>query len=155
MLGELIGKIFIFFLTVQAELFMFDTTAHSVETHVKSFGALPAHVAVKDAVVGRAVGLDRCGRLRVAHFDEGRADGNSLMSVEGNHSSFGLCGGSHDGADILTFGDYRSIRGGSRPDVGWWWIVAQVVVARSATARFEMKKIRCVAVNVEAHVASV
>ena len=39
--------------------------------------------------------------------------------------------------------------------MGRWWIVAQVVVARSATARFELNNIFCVTVNVEAHVASV
>ena len=38
--------------------------------------------------------------------------------------------------------------------MGWWWIVAQVVVALSATARFELKNIRCVNVDVEEHVAS-
>ena len=91
----------------------------------------------------------------MAHFDEGRADGNGLLVVEENRSSLGLFGGSHDGADDLTFGDYRSIRGGNRSDVGRRWIVAQVVVACSATARFKLNKIQCVAVNVEAHVASV
>ena len=89
------------------------------------------------------------------HFDEGCADGNSLLVVEENRSSLGVCGGRHDGADGLRFGEYRYIRGGNRPDVGRRWIVAQVVVARSATARFKLNKIRCVAVNVEAHVASV
>ena len=41
------------------------------------------------------------------------------------------------------------------PDVGWWWIFTQVVVACSATARFGLDKIRCITVYVEAHVASV
>ena len=89
------------------------------------------------------------------HFDEGRVYGNSLLDVEENHSSFGLCVRSHDGADGLKFGEYRSIRGGSSPDVGRWWVVTQVVVACSATARFGMNKICCVAVDVEAHVPSV
>ena len=38
--------------------------------------------------------------------------------------------------------------------MGWWWIVAQVVVACSVTARFGLNEIRCVTVYVEAHVAS-
>ena len=91
----------------------------------------------------------------MAHFNEGHADGNSLLAVEENRSSFGLRGGSHDGADGLTFGEYRSIRGGSGPDVGMWWIVAYVEVARSATACFGLGEIHCAAVDVEAHVARV
>ena len=70
----------------------------------------------------------------MTYFNEGRAVGNSLMAVEENCCSFGLYGRSHDGADGLTFGEYQSIWGGGGPDVRWWWIVAQVVVARSATA---------------------
>ena len=103
---------------------IFDTTAHPVETNVKGFGELPANVASEDSVVGRAEGLDWGGQLRVAHFDEGRGGGNSLLDVEEDHSSFGVCVGSHDGADFLTFGEYWSIWCGSRPDVGQWWIVA-------------------------------
>ena len=56
----------------------------------------------------------------MTHFDEGRADGNSVLTIEKNCSSFGFPGGSHDGADGLTFGEYQSIRGRSGPDVGWW-----------------------------------
>ena len=91
-----------------------------MEAHVKGFGALPAHVSGEDSVGGRAVRFDRCGRLWVAHFDKVRVNGNSLLAVEGNRSSFGLRGRSHDGEDGLTFGEYRSIRGRSGPDVGWW-----------------------------------
>ena len=38
--------------------------------------------------------------------------------------------------------------------MGRWWIVAQLVLARSVTARFVLNKIRYVTVDVEAHVAS-
>ena len=55
----------------------------------------------------------------------------------------------------MILGEYWSIRGGSRLDVGRWWIFAQVVVADSTTARFGLNKIHYVAVDVEAHVASV
>ena len=57
--------------------------------------------------------------------------------------------------DPVTFGKYWSIWGGSSPDVGRWWIVTQLVVARSATSHFGLNEIRCISVNVEAHVASV
>ena len=124
MLDEVIVKVFSSLLQVQSELILLDAAAHPVETHVKGFGALPAHVAGEDSVGGRAVGFDQGGRLRVAHFDEGCADGNSLLAVEENRSSFGFHGGSHDGAEGLKFGEYRSIRGWSETDVGLWPIVA-------------------------------
>ena len=117
-LGEVIGKVFGSPLPVQAELILIDVADHPVESHAKGLGAFPVYVAGEDAVGGRAVGLDWGGRLRVAHFDEGCADGNSLLAVEENRSSFGFLGGSHDGADGLIFGDYRSIRGWSGADVG-------------------------------------
>ena len=68
-----------------------------------------AHVSGEDSVVGRAVGIDWGGWLWVAHFDEVRADRNSLLAVEEYRSSFGLGGGSHDSADGLTFGEDRSV----------------------------------------------
>ena len=49
---------------------MFDAEAHPVETHVKSLGALPEHVAGKYSVGGRTVGLDWGGWLWVAYFYE-------------------------------------------------------------------------------------
>ena len=55
----------------------------------------------------------------MSHFDEVCVDRDSLLDVEEDRSSFGLGGGSHDGADGLTSGEYCSIRSGSRPDVGW------------------------------------
>ena len=82
MLGEVIDKVFSSLLPVQAELILLDAAAHPVETHIKGFGALPAHVAVENAVGGRAVSFDWGGRLRVAHFDAGCADGNNLLAVE-------------------------------------------------------------------------
>ena len=155
MLGEVLGKVFSSFLSVQAELVLFDTAAHPAETHVESPGVLPGHVAGEDSVGGCAVGLHWGWRLRVAHFDEGRAYGNILLDVEENRSSFGLCGRSHDSADGLTFGEYQFVRCGSGSDVGRWWIVTYVVVSHNATASFGLDEIRCVNVDVEAHVASV
>ena len=81
-LGEVIVSVSSSFLPVEAELVLLDAAAHPVEAHVKIFGALPAHVAGDDVVGFCAVGLDRGGRLQVAHFDEERADGNSLLAIE-------------------------------------------------------------------------
>ena len=44
-IGEVTGKVFSSLLPVEAELVLLDAAAHPVEMHVKSFGALPAHVA--------------------------------------------------------------------------------------------------------------
>ena len=97
---------------------MVDAAEHPLETDAKGIVALPEHVAGEYSVGGCAVSLDRVGRLRVAHSDEGCADGNNLLTVEENYYSFGFCGGSHDGADGLTFWEYRTIRGWSGEDVG-------------------------------------
>ena len=104
---------------------------------------------------GRTVGIDQGGRLRVAHLGDGCAYWNGLLAVEENRSSFCFRGGSHDGADDLTFGEYWIIRGRSGVDVFCWRIVAEVVVARGAAACFRLDEIRCVTVDVEAHVSSV
>ena len=70
MFCEVIGKVFCSLLPVQAELILLDVAAHPVESHVKVLGEFPAHVTGEDDVLGRAVGLDRGGRLRVAHLDQ-------------------------------------------------------------------------------------
>ena len=80
--GEVIGNIFSYLMPVEAELLFLNTTLHPVEVHVKGFGAFPAHVAGKDAVGGCVVSLDWSGPLRVAHFNQGRADGKSLLDIE-------------------------------------------------------------------------
>ena len=84
---------------------------------------LLAHFSGEYAIGDCAVSIDWVGQLQVVHFDEGRADGNSLLAIEENCSSFSLRSRSHDGADGLTFGEYWYIQGGSGPDVGRWWIV--------------------------------
>ena len=116
-LGEVISKVFGYLLPEQAELILFDSSAHPVILHVKVLGAFPAHVVGEDAVGGCAVGLDWGGRLRVAHLGEGSADGEGLLAVEENRTGFCFRGGSHDGVDSLTFGEYWAIRGRSWANV--------------------------------------
>ena len=99
-------------------MILLDVASHPVGYHVKGFGVFLAHIAGDDAVGGRAVSLDRGGRLWVDHFDEDCADGNSLLSVEENRFSFGFRGRSHDSADSFTFCEYQTIRGWSGDDVG-------------------------------------
>ena len=80
-------------------MFLFDLTLNPVEVHVKDFGAFPAHVAHENAVGGYVVSIDWSGRLWVAHFNQGRADGNSLLAVEEDCTGLCLGIGCHDGAD--------------------------------------------------------
>ena len=130
---EVIGKIFSFLLPVEAKLFLLDATPHPVEAHVKCFGAFPAHVSGEDPVGGCVVSFDWSGRLQMAHFNKGCADGNILLAVEEYCTSFSPGGGYHDGADGLVLGEDRSVWSGSRPDGGRGWSVAQIVMARSTT----------------------
>ena len=89
----------------------------------------------------------------MAHFDEGCVDGNSLLAVGENRSSFGFRGGRHDGADGLKLCEYWFIRSSIWTDVGWWCVFTYVVVTCGATARFSLDEIRGIDVYVEAHVA--
>ena len=67
--GELIGKIFISLLPVEAKCFLLDVKSHPVEAHFKCFGAFPAYVVFEDAVGGFVVSIDWFGRLWMAHFN--------------------------------------------------------------------------------------
>ena len=98
-LGEVINKVSVSLLPVQAELILFDSTAHPVESHVKGLGTFPAHVSGEDSVGGCAVVLDQGGPLQVVHLGEGSADGDGFLAVEENRTSFCFSGGRHDGAD--------------------------------------------------------
>ena len=91
--GEVIGKVFRSLLPVEAELFLLGATPHTGEAHVKLFGAFPAHVDGEDAVGGFDTSLDRSGRSRMAHLNEGFADENSLLAVVEDCTSFSLGSG--------------------------------------------------------------
>ena len=52
------------------------------------------------------------------HFNQGRADGNSLLDVEGDSTGFGLGVGCHAGADGLALGEDWAVCSRSRPDGG-------------------------------------
>ena len=116
--GEVIGKILSSLLPVEAELFLLDSTSHPVEAYAKLFGAFPEHVSSEDAVVGCNASLDRSRRLRMEHFNQVCADGNSLLAVEEDCTDLSLGSGRHDGADGLALGEDRAVCSWSRPDGG-------------------------------------
>ena len=53
----------------------------------------------------------------MAHVGEVSADGDGLLAIEENRTGFCFRGGSHDGADGLTLGEYWPIRGRSWENV--------------------------------------
>ena len=116
--GELIGKVFSSLLSVEAKCFLLDATPHPVEVHVKCHGAFMAHVSGDDAMEGFAVSFDWSGSLRMSHFNQGCADGNSLLAVEEDCTGFSLGGRCHDGADGMALGEDRAVWSRSRPDGG-------------------------------------
>ena len=63
-------------------MFLLDATPHPVEAHVKLYGAFPVHVYSGDAMGGFTGSFDWRGRLRMAHLNQGCADGNNLPAVE-------------------------------------------------------------------------
>ena len=134
--GEVIGKVFSSLIPVEANFFLVGVTPHPVEAYVKCFGAFPAYVAGEDAMGFFAVGFYWSGRLRMAHFNQGCADGNSMLAVEEYCNGFSLISGSHDGADGLVLGEDRAVWSGSRSDGGRGWSVTQILMARSTTACF-------------------
>ena len=54
----------------------------------------------------------------MAHFNQGRADGNSLLAIEEDRTGFGLGGGRHDGADGRALCEDWAVWSWSRPDGG-------------------------------------
>ena len=114
--GKVIGKFFSFLLPVEANFFPLDVTLHPVEAHDKCFGAILAHADSADSVGGFVVIFDLSGRLRMAYFNQGRADGNSLLAFEEDRTGFSLGGGCHDGADRLSLCEDRDVWSWSRPD---------------------------------------
>ena len=71
----------------------------------------------------------------MAHFNKGCADGNILLAVDKDRTSFSLGSRCHDGADGLVLGDDRAVWSGGRLDGGRWWSVAHIVMARSMVLR--------------------
>ena len=77
---------------------------------------------------GFTVSFDLSWRLRMAHFNQGRADGNSLLAVEEDCTSYSLGVRCHDGSDGMSLGKDWAVWSGSGSDGGRGWVVAQIVM---------------------------
>lgn len=97
------------------------------------------------------------GRLRVAHFDEGCAEHDTIAAIVVETSEFGFGGGGHDVFEDATDGVDGAVIGRL---VGWWFgrirgDGAEVEVAANTAASARFREVGCVAVDVEDHAAGV
>jgi hypothetical protein len=69
-LGVIIREVSFSWCPINVELFLLDSVAYPVESHVDSARSLLLDVVIGDATRCRIVGLDRCWWLWVAHFFE-------------------------------------------------------------------------------------
>ena len=81
MLCEVISLVRFSFSPVYYELPLSHPVSNPVEPHVDCFGAPLFDVIVRNACCSAVVGDDGRGRLWVAKFLEGNADGTSFLSV--------------------------------------------------------------------------
>jgi hypothetical protein len=79
MLGEVVGLIGFFRLSVDNELALVNPVADPVETHVHGFGSALLDRVVGDAFSAFVVGLDGCGRLWMTEFLEGDAEAAGIL----------------------------------------------------------------------------
>ena len=101
MFGGVISKIFVAWAPSKCKLLLFNMIFDPVETHINGFGTFLFEVVVDDAVGGAVVGANQGGRLGMAKFDEGTADGDGLLGIEVDSSDFRFRGGCHNVFDDL------------------------------------------------------
>ena len=152
---EVIGNVLSSLLTVEVKFFLPDATPHPVEYYFKCFGTFMAHVSGEDDIGGFAVSFDWSERLKMAHFNQGCVDGNSLLVVEKYCTGFSLGDGCHDVADALAIGEDWAVWSGSRSYGGRGWSVTHIVMACSKTVFFGLNDILCFTSYVDTHVAIV
>ena len=140
---------------IDHELVLFDTIPDPVETHVESFCSLLFDSIVREAHRSCVVDLDGCGRLRMAKFVKGDAQGEGIAGGEEGGGDFGFRRGAHDvGEDFgegmnSAVGDDGWRRG--KHGVGRAW--AEEVNTGGTAASVFFGEIGGVAVEVKDHVA--
>lgn len=93
-LGEVVGVIVFTFLPMHIELPLFDAVTRPIITHVNGLGAFLLDGVIDDAFGTRVVGLDWCGRLRVAKVLQGGAEYTSFLCIVEDCTNFCFSGGS-------------------------------------------------------------
>ena len=90
-LGEIISKVAGAPGPVDAELALVDAVPGPVKAHVDGFGPDLFDRAIHDSTGGGIVSFHGCGRLWVAHFDEGGTNDGAFFGVheKGTEFSFG------------------------------------------------------------------
>mgnify|MGYP002809949774 CR=1 FL=1 len=88
MYGKIICGIVDAFAPEDTELVLTCAVAEPVEAHIYGFGAALFDGAVGNAGGAAVVNLERCGRLRMAHFVKADADGNGIFGIEKGSTSF-------------------------------------------------------------------
>ena len=72
-----------------------------VESHVYGFCFLLFDGIIGDAIGSAVVGVNRCGRLRIAEFNEGETKRDGESSIEKEGGNFSLGSRCHDVLDDL------------------------------------------------------
>jgi hypothetical protein len=103
-LGEIISTVEFPESPVQIELLLGDAIAQPVIAHIKRFWLFHANLGVEDAMCCGIVGFKRStsDRLRVSHFFELRANGDSISGIEKTTAGFGFGSGGSKGAECFA-----------------------------------------------------
>ena len=96
-LREIVTKVVLSWLPVNADVDLVHLVWYPMEAHVHGFGALEFGGAVCKSTGCGIVSGDACGaRLWVPHFLEDRSEEHSFLAVVEQGSHFGFCCGGHD-----------------------------------------------------------
>ena len=75
---------------INKELPLLDPVSHPIEPHVNGLGATLFHGGVGNTGSASVIGLNWCGRLRVAHVGQDGAQGSTVFSIEEKSAEFGF-----------------------------------------------------------------
>ena len=145
MLGEVISAIGRAFAPIDLELALANAIANPIEAHVDDFGPLLLDGVGGDTAGSVIVGGHGSGRLWMAHFFEGNAEGTCFLAIMEQGAEFGFGSAGQD----FTHDVAENMDGavGLVGAVGLGGLAGQEKVAGSARASFDDGEIRGVAFN--------